>query len=99
MAEAAFDPVSDLIKMKWDAIETIDGHTGINVTQKKTGKKLWIPSRSPSSKRSTDGSGGVRSWWLVRVRPAPPPSHALRRIAVLVYRHFTHLDAGIFPQI
>jgi len=39
--------VSDLIKMKWDAIEIIDGHTGINVTQKKTGKKLWIPFTKP----------------------------------------------------
>jgi len=25
----------------------IDGHTGINVTQKKTGKKLWIPFTKP----------------------------------------------------
>src|SRR4051794_40674411 len=33
--------------MKWDAIEVIDGHRGINVTQKKTCRKLWIPFTKP----------------------------------------------------
>jgi len=34
---------SDLIKMRWQDIETVDGIPGINVRQKKTGKILWIP--------------------------------------------------------
>ena len=34
---------SDLVKMRWSEIETITGRPGINVTQRKTGKKLWVP--------------------------------------------------------
>lgn len=35
--------VSDLVKMRWTDIEVYEGRPGINVTQKKTGKKLWVP--------------------------------------------------------
>lgn len=34
---------SDIVKMRWSDIETDDGRTGINVTQKKTDIRLWIP--------------------------------------------------------
>lgn len=34
---------SDLIKMRWSDIEEQDGHRGINVIQRKTGVRLWIP--------------------------------------------------------
>jgi integrase len=34
---------SDLVKMAWSDIEEYDGRPGINVTQKKTGLKIWIP--------------------------------------------------------
>jgi integrase len=34
---------SDLVKMHWTDLETYHGRPGINVTQKKTGKRLWIP--------------------------------------------------------
>lgn len=34
---------SDLIKMRWNDIETHDGRQGINVVQRKTGKELWVP--------------------------------------------------------
>jgi len=34
---------SDIVKMRWSDIEEQDGHTGINVVQKKTGRRLWIP--------------------------------------------------------
>lgn len=34
---------SDIIKMRWSDIEEQDGHQGINVVQKKTGVRLWIP--------------------------------------------------------
>lgn len=34
---------SDLVKMRWSDIETYDGRQGINVIQKKTGLKIWIP--------------------------------------------------------
>lgn len=34
---------SDLVRMGWTDIETIDGIDGINVTQKKTGRKVWVP--------------------------------------------------------
>jgi len=38
---------SDLINMRWDHVESIDRHLGINVIQKKTGRKLWIPFTKP----------------------------------------------------
>jgi integrase len=34
---------SDLVKMRWSDLETYDGRAGINVVQKKTGLKIWIP--------------------------------------------------------
>src|SRR5215831_5407628 len=34
---------SDLVKMRWTDIEEIEGRPGINVTQQKTGRKLWVP--------------------------------------------------------
>jgi integrase len=34
---------SDLIRMCWTDVETYDGREGINVTQKKTGRKIWVP--------------------------------------------------------
>lgn len=34
---------SDLIKMRWNDMENVDGRNGINVTQRKTGLQLWIP--------------------------------------------------------
>lgn len=34
---------SDLVKMCWTDIEIYNGHEGINVTQVKTGKQIWIP--------------------------------------------------------
>lgn len=34
---------SDVVKMRWSDIEEIEGRQGINVTQKKTGKRLWVP--------------------------------------------------------
>jgi integrase len=34
---------SDLIKMRWSDIEHVDGRPGINVTQQKTGLRIWIP--------------------------------------------------------
>jgi hypothetical protein len=33
--------------MRWDHVEVVDGHPGINVIQKKTGRKLWIPFTKP----------------------------------------------------
>jgi hypothetical protein len=38
---------SDLIKMRWDHLETVSGHLGVNVEQRKTGRKLWIPFTAP----------------------------------------------------
>jgi integrase len=38
---------SDLIRMCPTDIETVDGIDGINVTQVKTGRQLWIPILSP----------------------------------------------------
>jgi integrase len=34
---------SDLIRMGWTDIETWKGADGINVTQQKTGRKIWVP--------------------------------------------------------
>jgi integrase len=34
---------SDLIKMAWSDLETVNGRLGINVTQRKTGLQLWVP--------------------------------------------------------
>jgi hypothetical protein len=34
---------SDLVRMRWTDIETHDSHPGINVRQKKTDVKIWIP--------------------------------------------------------
>ncbi len=33
----------DLVRMRWGDLETYKGHPGINVTQEKTGKILWVP--------------------------------------------------------
>ncbi len=38
---------SDLIRMCPTDIETYNGMTGINVTQKKTGRQVWVPITSP----------------------------------------------------
>src|SRR5262245_19950219 len=34
---------SDLVKMRWTDLEVYNGLTGINVTQKKTGRQIWVP--------------------------------------------------------
>lgn len=34
---------SDIIRMTWGDIEAVDGRSGINVVQKKTGLKIWVP--------------------------------------------------------
>ena len=34
---------SDLVRMRWSDLEDYNGRTGINVTQLKTGKPIWIP--------------------------------------------------------
>jgi integrase len=34
---------SDLCRMRWSDIEQIDGRPGINVIQRKTGLRIWIP--------------------------------------------------------
>jgi integrase len=34
---------SDLVKMRWTDLEVYNGLTGINVTQVKTGKQIWVP--------------------------------------------------------
>jgi hypothetical protein len=34
---------SDLVKMRWTDIEEYEGRSGINVIQRKTGLKIWIP--------------------------------------------------------
>jgi integrase len=34
---------SDLIKMTWNDIEEYEGTLGINIIQKKTGLKIWVP--------------------------------------------------------
>jgi integrase len=34
---------SDLVRMRWDDLELVDGRLGINVVQQKTGRQLWVP--------------------------------------------------------
>jgi integrase len=34
---------SDLVKMRWNDIEEVNGRPGINVTQQKTGLVIWVP--------------------------------------------------------
>jgi integrase len=34
---------SDLVRMRWTDLEVYEGRAGINVVQKKTGLKIWIP--------------------------------------------------------
>jgi integrase len=34
---------SDIVRMRWSDIEEQDGHQGINVIQRKTGRRLWVP--------------------------------------------------------
>src|SRR5262249_8035048 len=38
---------SDLVRMRWTDIEEVQGRLGINVTQQKTGLKIWIPLTQP----------------------------------------------------
>lgn len=38
---------SDLIRMTWGDLETVDGRLGINVVQRKTKRELWIPLPRP----------------------------------------------------
>lgn len=38
---------SDLVRMSPASLETYKGMLGINVTQKKTGKQIWVPVTSP----------------------------------------------------
>lgn len=35
--------ISDLVRMSWNDIEKYKGHEGINLTQLKTGRQIWIP--------------------------------------------------------
>lgn len=34
---------SDLVRMRWRDLETVEGRPGINVIQEKTGLELWVP--------------------------------------------------------
>jgi integrase len=34
---------SDLVKMRWTDLEEYNGRTGINVSQLKTGRQIWVP--------------------------------------------------------
>lgn len=34
---------SDIVRMRWSDFETHGGRRGINVTQQKTGRRLWVP--------------------------------------------------------
>jgi integrase len=52
---------SDLVKMRWTDIEEYEGRPGINVTQKKTGLKLWVPFTQEIQK-------AIATW---ERRPAP----------------------------
>jgi integrase len=38
---------SDLVKMRWTDIEDVEGRPGINVHQKKTDLKIWVPFTQP----------------------------------------------------
>ena len=38
---------SDLFRMRWTDIETVEGRPGINVVQRKTGLAIWIPMTQP----------------------------------------------------
>lgn len=38
---------SDLVKMRWTDFEEYEGRLGINVLQKKTGLKIWLPFTAP----------------------------------------------------
>lgn len=38
---------SDLVKMRWTDIEEYEGRFGINVVQRKTGLKIWVPMTQP----------------------------------------------------
>ena len=46
---------SDLVKMRWSDIEEHGGRIGINVHQKKTGLRIWIPF-------TTEFQGAVMGW-------------------------------------
>jgi integrase len=46
---------SDLVKMRWSDLEEYDGHLGINVIQKKTDLKIWIPF-------TQDLTAAIASW-------------------------------------
>jgi integrase len=37
---------SDLVRMRWPDVEEVDGRPGINVRQKKTDLKIWVPFTS-----------------------------------------------------
>lgn len=38
---------SDLVKMRWSDLEEYEGRLGINVVQRKTGLKIWVPMTEP----------------------------------------------------
>lgn len=38
---------SDLYRMRWSDIEEVEGRPGINVIQRKTGLRIWIPMTAP----------------------------------------------------
>jgi integrase len=46
---------SDLVRMRWTDLETYEGRPGINVTQQKTGLRIWIPF-------TQDLSRAISSW-------------------------------------
>lgn len=43
LAAATGQRGGDLVRMRWSDLEDYEGVPGINVTQQKTGRKLWIP--------------------------------------------------------
>lgn len=46
---------SDLVKMRWSEIEVYGGRAGINVTQQKTGLRLWVPF-------TTELNAAIETW-------------------------------------
>lgn len=46
---------SDLIRMRWSDVEVYEGRPGINVIQRKTGLKIWVPL-------TQELEGAMRGW-------------------------------------
>jgi len=57
---------SDLVKMRWTDLEVYNGLTGINVTQKKTGRQIWVPV---TQELATAMAGWERRPGFILLRP------------------------------